>query len=401
MAATSEFFFQGLRYRKLTFKTVARMLAEFAAGESAPKVSKRYGVTLQALLYWRRFIGVRPWWIQRILQMEEKIRRLEASERRKSADLKIALMLVRALEPRAKRRSVFTNVLRAKFGISRARANRISGVSSQVGVATKYRVLHDDIEQVMRKYLAINPGASLEHMLKILGLSRFCSRNRAYQIYRDAALKLAQRKRVVPVPSRVVKPMEVSGRRDHVWSMDYMLDVLPNGKRFSILNIVDDYSRECILCLCLDKATVKSLIEVLDELRRYGRVPHVIRTDRGGQFVSCAYHDWMRRHRIEAKYTKGFPGNSRVEAFNSIVRRELLNWHQFSSIEQTQATLDDWRVRYNYARPHTALGGLSPLQFIDIKQQGAPVGVSRSIKTTACVRPKGVVSNAARARRSP
>lgn len=183
-------------------------------------------------------------------------------------------------------------------------------------------------------------------------------------LYKKFGFEIGTRKIKPKVPVRIFKPMAVQTKPDTVWSMDLMTDVFPSGKRFWILNALDDYNREAVVVKALPRPTVKAVVAALDEVI-HERSPKCIRTDNGMEFKAVTYRFWAKQHNIFCEYTrlKTPSDNAYVERFNGTLRREIFNHFRFEDIPSLQRMLDDWRVRYNLGRPHSALQGLSPAQF--------------------------------------
>jgi putative transposase len=147
--------------------------------------------------------------------------------------------------------------------------------------------------------------------------------------------------------------------------MDFMGDTLATGRTFRLLNIVDDFSRECVV---IDSATSipgTRVVRVLDELAEVRGLPEVIVIDNGPEFTSRALDEWAYRRRVRLLFiTPGRPiENAYIESFNGKFRDECLNEHWFLSLDEVRATTESWRIDYNRDRPHSSLGHLTPEEF--------------------------------------
>ena len=146
------------------------------------------------------------------------------------------------------------------------------------------------------------------------------------------------------------------------WSLDFVSDTLTDSRRFRILTVVDDYSREC---LCLVADTSLSGIRVARELdtiiAERGR-PAMCVSDNGTELTSMAILRWTQETQIEWHYiAPGKPTqNAFIESFNGRLRDELLNETLFRSLAHARAVLADWKEDYNTVRPHSAIGNLPP-----------------------------------------
>lgn len=147
------------------------------------------------------------------------------------------------------------------------------------------------------------------------------------------------------------------------WSLDFLSDVFGAGRRFRILAVIDDYSRECLALVAdtsLSGARVARELDVL--IARCGK-PRTIVSDNGCELTSRAILEWQNRTGVAWHYiAPGKPQqNAFIESFNGRLRDELLNEEVFDSLRAARRALSCWRTDYNTVRPHSALGGLPPL----------------------------------------
>ena len=188
---------------------------------------------------------------------------------------------------------------------------------------------------------------------------------RVYRLYRSHGLQLrARRKRGVRyVRGNAVSPVTFANER---WSLDFVHDALSNGRKFRMLTIVDDYTRECIAIEVDFSLTGERVIRVLSRLAERRSLPKTLKFDNGSEFTSNAMLGWAAQVDIDLHFIE--PGrpmqNGSVESFNGRLRDELLNEHAFPTIFHARSAVDAWRFDYNHARPHTSLGGLTPAEFI-------------------------------------
>jgi putative transposase len=145
-------------------------------------------------------------------------------------------------------------------------------------------------------------------------------------------------------------------RKDHVWSYDFMIDRTANGKSFKILNIIDEYTRECLATLIDRKIKSDDVINQLFNLFVFRGIPEYIRSDNGPEFTAKAVRKWL--HRLEVKTLFIEPGspweNGYIESFNGKMRDELLDREIFTNLEEAKVLLNQWRREYNQVRPHSA-----------------------------------------------
>jgi putative transposase len=151
-------------------------------------------------------------------------------------------------------------------------------------------------------------------------------------------------------------------RPNHVWSYDFMEDRTHDGRKIRMLNIVDEYTRECLAIRVDRRLNSTSVIDVLTDLFILRGVPGHIRSDNGPEFVAKAVQAWI--HAVGAKTAYITPGspweNGYIESFNARVRDELLNGELFYSMKEARIIIESWRRHYNGIRPHSSLGYKAP-----------------------------------------
>ena len=145
--------------------------------------------------------------------------------------------------------------------------------------------------------------------------------------------------------------------------MDFVHDQLSNGRRFRVLNIVDNFSRECIGQIVETSITGKRVADYLSELiDKRDAKPASIVCDNGTEFRCKAMFHWSRDQQMALDFIQ--PGkstqNAFVESFNGKFRDGCLDQSLFRSIEEAKEVIEDWRIDYNEVRPHSALGYQPP-----------------------------------------
>jgi putative transposase len=160
-------------------------------------------------------------------------------------------------------------------------------------------------------------------------------------------------------------PMTLPQGPNQRWSLDFVSDTLTDSRRFRMLAVVDDFTRECIALVAdtsLSGARVGRELDML--ISRRGR-PLMIVSDNGTEFTSMAILRWSQQAQIEWHYiAPGKPQqNAFVESFNGRLRDELLNETLFSSLDHARGLLADWQVDYNTVRPHSSIGSLPPATY--------------------------------------
>ena len=150
--------------------------------------------------------------------------------------------------------------------------------------------------------------------------------------------------------------------RNHVWSYDFMQDRTHNGVAFRILNIMDEYTRECLLTHVERQLNHIDVLDALNWLFLWRGVPAHIRSDNGSEFTAQRVRDWPGTLKVKPLYIEpGSPWeNGYIESFNGKMRDELLNREVFYTLTEAQVLIEDWRRTYNTIRPHSALNYRPP-----------------------------------------
>ena len=145
--------------------------------------------------------------------------------------------------------------------------------------------------------------------------------------------------------------------KDHVWSYDLMIARTADGRAFKILNILDEYTRECLAILVKRRIKSQDVIDLLFELFIFRGIPEHIRSDNGPEFIAKPLRRWLTRLGVQTLYIEpGSPWeNGYIESFNGKLRDELLNREVFYTLQEAQVLIERWRQEYNQIRPHSAL----------------------------------------------
>jgi transposase InsO family protein len=151
-------------------------------------------------------------------------------------------------------------------------------------------------------------------------------------------------------------------RPGHVWAYDFVEDRTRDGRRFRMLCVVDEFTREALAIRVARKLGAADVIDVLSDLFVARGVPAHVRSDQGPEFVAGAVKGWIAGVGAKAAYIeKGSPWeNGYVESFNGKLRDELLNGEVFNTLREAQVLIERWRRHYNEERPHSSLGYRPP-----------------------------------------
>jgi transposase InsO family protein len=148
----------------------------------------------------------------------------------------------------------------------------------------------------------------------------------------------------------------------HVWAYDFVEGRTHDGRKFRILAIIDEASRECLALLVARRIRSGDVLEILAELFVTHGPPAHIRSDNGPEFIATAVKEWLAQIGVQTLYiTPGSPWeNGYCESFNGSWRDELLNGEIFYSLAEAQILIEAWRRHYNTVRPHSSLGYRPP-----------------------------------------
>jgi len=186
------------------------------------------------------------------------------------------------------------------------------------------------------------------------------------RLYREERLQVKRRggrKRALGTRRPILLP-DAPNRR---WSLDFVSDAFTDGRRFRIFAVVDDFTRECLSLVADTSISGRRVARELDVVIHRRGPPAICVSDNGTELTSTAILEWSQDRRIDWHYiAPGKPQqNAFIESFNARLRDELLNETLFSSLDQARAALTAWKEDYNHARPHSALGNITPKEFAD------------------------------------
>lgn len=186
------------------------------------------------------------------------------------------------------------------------------------------------------------------------------------RLWREEGLQLPQRhkkrKRLYHKDSSVIRLRPKYP--NHIWSIDFVHDRLSSGRKYKMLTVIDEYTREALCVAVSPKMGAAEVLETLyPPLLKHGK-PECIRSDNSPEFVSEGFQSWLNK--VGVKPIRIYPsspwGNGYNERFNGTLRREVLNAEWFVSIDQAKAVIGKWLKQYNHIRPHQALGMRPPSQ---------------------------------------
>lgn len=184
---------------------------------------------------------------------------------------------------------------------------------------------------------------------------------KVHRIYCQMGLNQKRRaKKRIPNRDRV--PLEVDGKPNASWGIDFMHDTLYNGRCFRTLNVLDEGVRECLAIEVDTSLPAERVIRVLNQLKEWRGLPEQIRLDNGPEFIGHKLIDWAEEHGVKLAHIQ--PGkptqNAFIERFNRTYREEVLNAHLFHSLDDVREITWWWMMDYNEQRPHRATNRIPP-----------------------------------------
>jgi putative transposase len=209
--------------------------------------------------------------------------------------------------------------------------------------------------------------------LAILLRREGCGANlkKIYRLYREEGLAVRRRmgrKRAITTRMPLPRPE----RLNQVWSLDFVHDQLADGRRFRVLGVIDQFSRECLTLVADTSLPGPRVARELEALVRRRGAPAMIVSDNGTELTSRAVLQWAAKRNIGWHYIR--PGkpteNGFTESLNGKLRDECLNEHWFESLPEARRILAAWKEDYNHVRPHSSLNYQAPAAFVR-QQKGA------------------------------
>ena len=154
-------------------------------------------------------------------------------------------------------------------------------------------------------------------------------------------------------------------RPNERWSLDFVSDAFTDGRRFRVLTVVDNFTRECLALVADTSLSGRRVARELEAIVARRGKPTTIVSDNGTEFTSMAILKWCQDIRVDWHYIA--PGkpmqNGFIESFNGSFHDECLNETLFSTLGQARTAIAAWKEDYNTYRPHSSLGNRTPCEF--------------------------------------
>lgn len=255
--------------------------------------------------------------------------------------------------------------LQAEFEVSQRRACKAIGLALSSCRYRSRRAVAPRLLEELRRHAAERPRFGYRRLHVLLKRGGFAvNHKRIYRLYRAEGLAIRRRRRKrIASRARVVLPMPA--RPNQRWSMDFVHDTFADGRTYRVLNVVDDFTRECLACevdTSLGGARVARVLGRLIDLRGQ---PELVVSDNGPEFAGRLLDAWAYQRGLKLHFIR--PGkpvdNAFVESFNGKFRDECLNEHWFLGLEDARQIIETWRIDYNEIRPHSSLGQVTPKEY--------------------------------------
>ncbi len=253
----------------------------------------------------------------------------------------------------------------AAHGVSQRRACEVLKIDRS---SVRYRSIRPDdagLREAMKKIAGERRrfGYRRIHlMLERQGVAM--NQKKLRRLYREEKLQVRKRggrKRALGTR----RPMLLPSRTNERWSLDFVSDAFTDGRRFRVLAVVDDFSRECLALVADTSLSGLRVTRELDALIQLRGRPVTVVSDNGTELTSMAVLKWCQETGVDWHYIQ--PGkpmqNGFVESFNGSFRDECLNETLFTSLDEARSQITAWKEDYNRNRPHSSLGNLTPSEF--------------------------------------
>ena len=203
---------------------------------------------------------------------------------------------------------------------------------------------------------------TITSMLQMEGF--IVGRDRVHTVWQEEGLQVPQKQ---PKRARLwladgscirLRPMH----KNHVWSYDFVSEQTHDGRKFRILNIIDEHSKECLASFVARRIRSQDIILILADLFIEHGIPEHIRSDNGPEFIAKKLRKWLKDIGVNTLYIEpGSPWeNGYCESFTGKMRYQLLDGEIFYTLFEAQVIIERWRRHYNEVRPHSSLGGKPP-----------------------------------------
>lgn len=245
---------------------------------------------------------------------------------------------------------------------------RACGLARITRTSARYKSQKDPqngLRMRLKELAAIRVSFGFERLTILLRREGWMvNRKRVYRLYKEEGLQVRTKQRKKIARRRPVVVEFPTGPNQR-WSMDFVHDRLEDGRKFRILTVVDQFTKECVALHAKPRLLGPDVAEALDLVIRERGKPASITVDNGSEFAGKVMDAWSDLHQVQLAFIR--PGkpteNAFIESFNGRLRAECLNIELFRSMAEVHGKLAAWRQDFNHKRPHSSIGYLTPLEF--------------------------------------
>ncbi|ASS53998.1 IS3 family transposase [Rhizobium leguminosarum] len=355
-----------MKKQRFTEEQIIGVLKEQEAGAKAADLCRKHGISEATFYNWKaKYGGMEVSEAKRLKALEDENTRLKKllAEQMLDAAALCELLGKKMVGPAAKREAV--THLKAVMGLSERRACQIVSADRKTIRYRSNRPPEVDLRAKLRDLANERRRFGYRRLFILLRRDGEPSGvNRIYRLYREEGLSVRKRKaRRRAVGTRA--PILVEAKANARWSLDFVHDQFACGRRFRVLNVVDDVTRECLAAIPDTSISGRRVARELTTLIERRGKPDMIVSDNGTEFTSNAILAWSKDHKVEWHYIA--PGkpmqNGYVESFNGRMRDELLNESLFFGLDHARSAIAEWAEDYNHFRPHSSLGYQTPADY--------------------------------------
>ncbi|KAA6490846.1 IS3 family transposase [Agrobacterium sp. ICMP 7243] len=358
-----------MKKQRFTEEQIIGVLKEQEAGVKAADLCRKHGISEATFYNWKaKYGGMEVSEAKRLKALEDenaKLKKLLAEQMLDVAALR-ELLGKKMVGPAAKREAVAH--LKVTMGLSERRACQIISTDRKTIRYRSSRPPEVELRAKLRDLANERRRFGYRRLFILLRRDGETSGvNRIYRLYREEGLSVRKRKaRRRAVGMRA--PILVEAKANARWSLDFVHDQFACGRRFRILNVVDDVTRECLAAIPDTSISGRRVARELTTLVERRGEPGMIVSDNGTELTSNAILAWSKAHKVEWHYIA--PGrpmqNGYVESFNGRMRDELLNESLFFGLDHARSAIAEWADDYNNFRPHSSLGYQTPANYAGI-----------------------------------
>ncbi|MDW9722310.1 IS3 family transposase [Sinorhizobium meliloti] len=358
-----------MKKQRFTEEQIIGVLKEQETGVKAADLCRKHGISEATFYNWKaKYGGMEVSEAKRLKALEDenaKLKKLLAEQMLDVAALR-ELLGKKLVGPAAKREAV--THLKVTMGLSERRACQIISADRKTVRYRSSRPPELELRTKLRDLANERRRFGYRRLFILLRRDGEPSGvNRIYRLYREEGLSVRKRKaRRRAVGTRA--PILVAAKANARWSLDFVHDQFACGRRFRILNVVDDVTRECLAAIPDTSISGRRVARELTTLIERRGKPGMIVSDNGTELTSNAILAWSKDHKVEWHYIA--PGrpmqNGYVESFNGRMRDELLNESLFFGLDHARSAIAEWADDYNNFRPHSSLGCQTPANYAGI-----------------------------------